>query len=62
MVCTHNFTTYIFYEFLFNNKMFLVSLEDFLKIGDKKFLVKAPEELDPNPRFKSWSRIQIGII
>ena len=42
--------------------MFLVLLEDFLKIGDKKFLVKAPEELDPNPRVKSWSRIQIGII
>ena len=62
MVCTHNFTTYIFYEFFFNNKMFLVLLEDFLKIGDKKFLVKAPEELDPNPRVKSWSRIQIGII
>ena len=31
--------------------MFLVLLEDFLKIGDTKFLVKAPEELDPNPRF-----------
>ena len=62
MVCTYNFTTYIFYEFLFNNKMFVVLLEDFLKIGDKKFLVKAPEELDPNPRVKSWSQIQIGII